>query len=105
MNRTIDTNLYLAGSLMIGRDAKIDIHRLAYTVFDVESTVVLQLLGLLLDEEEHQHECHTDQQGDKGEQPFVLNRSTEANATPTETDDEVDEDGIDTSEFLDMDDN
>ena len=56
--RTIDADLYLALALTLSGYAQIHICRLAYAVFNLKGSVVLQLIGLFLDVEEHQHKTN-----------------------------------------------
>ena len=85
------TDLHLALTFPVGRNAEIDIHGLAYGIADIKGTIVLQLQHAAEDDHENGHKGAPHQQGDKDEHGKVANGMPQTHASPAHTEKKIDD--------------
>ena len=91
MDRATNADLDFSLAFVVSWDAEIDVCHLSFTLLDIESSVRLQLVSLFLHPEEDEYEDDTDNHSNDGEEEIVTDGIAEANAAPSEANEEVDE--------------
>ena len=91
MDRATDADLDFSLAFVVSWDAEIDVCHLTLTLLDIESSVRLQLVSLFLHPEEDEYEDDADNHSNDCEEEIVADGVAEADAAPSETNEEVDE--------------
>ena len=91
MDRATDADLDFSLAFVVPRDAEIDVCHLTLTLLDIESSVRLQLVSLFLHPEEEEYEEDADNHSNDSKEEIVADGVAEADAAPSETNEEVDE--------------
>ena len=91
MDRATDADLDFSLAFVVSWDAEINVCHLSLTLLDIESSVRLQLVSLFLHPEEEEYEDYANDDSNDGEEEIVADGVAEADAAPSETNEEVDE--------------
>ena len=91
MDRATDADLDFSLAFVVSWDAEINVCHLSLTLLDIESSVRLQLVSLFLHPEEDEYEEDADNHSNDCEEEIVADGVAEADAAPSETNEEVDE--------------
>ena len=91
MDRATDADLDFSLAFIVSWDAEIDVCHLSLALLDIESSVRLQLVSLFLHPKEDEYEDDADNHSNDSEEEIVADGVAEADAAPSETNEEVDE--------------
>ena len=91
MDRATDADLDFSLAFVVSWDAEIDVCHLSLALLNIESSVRLQLVSLFLHPEEEKDENDAYDHSNDCEEEIVADGVAEADAAPSETNEEVDE--------------